>query len=89
MPHLLCEGASRHRRAHGARTPLARLLVARRLLERTGEFTAEAPTSATGHFEFFAGEGDRTLCTLAPKAEPVDMTVHAAVVSVADVAVAI
>ena len=28
-----------------------------RLLDRTGEFTAEVPTSATGHFRFFAGEG--------------------------------
>ncbi len=27
-----------------------------RLLDRTGEFTAEVPTSATGHFRFFAGE---------------------------------
>ncbi len=25
-----------------------------RLLDRTGEFTAEVPTSATGHFRFFA-----------------------------------
>ena len=29
-----------------------------RLLDRTGEFTAEVPTSATGHFRFFAGNGD-------------------------------
>ena len=43
-----------------------------RLLDRTGEFTAEVPTSATGHFRFFAGEGDWTLRTLAPQAEPVD-----------------
>ena len=28
-----------------------------RLLDRTGEFTAEVPTSATGHFRFFAGDG--------------------------------
>ena len=37
-----------------------------RLLDRTGEFTAEVPTSATGHFRFFAGDGDWTLRTLAP-----------------------
>ena len=43
-----------------------------RLLDRTGEFTAEVPTSATGHFRFFAGDGDWTLRTLAPQAEPVD-----------------
>jgi hypothetical protein len=60
-----------------------------RLLDRTGEFTAEVPTSATGHFRFFAGEGDWTLRTLAPQAEPVDRAVHAEVGSVAEVTVAI
>jgi hypothetical protein len=60
-----------------------------RLLDRTGEFTAEVPTSATGHFRFFAGEGDWTLRTLAPQAEPVDNAVHAQVGSVAEVTVAI
>lgn len=60
-----------------------------RLLDRTGEFTAEVPTSATGHFRFFAGEGDWTLRTLAPQAEPVDRVVHAEVGSVAEVTVAI
>ena len=60
-----------------------------RLLDRTGEFTAEVPTSATGHFRFFAGPGEWTLRTLAPKAEPVDRRVVAAVGSVAEVAVAI
>jgi hypothetical protein len=60
-----------------------------RLLDRTGEFTAEVPTSATGHFRFFAGEGDWTLRTLAPQAEPVDRAVHAEVGSVAEVTVSI
>ena len=60
-----------------------------RLLDRTGEFTAEVPTSATGHFRFFAGDGDWTLRTLAPQAEPVDNAVHAAVGSVAEVTVSI
>ncbi|GEP33634.1 hypothetical protein NSZ01_14020 [Nocardioides szechwanensis] len=60
-----------------------------RLLDRTGEFTAEVPTSATGHFRFFAGEGEWTLRTLAPKAEPVDNLVVAAIGSVAEVTVAI
>jgi len=60
-----------------------------RLLDRTGEFTAEVPTSATGHFRFFAGEGDWTLRTLAPQSEPVDSSVHAQVGSVAEVTVAI
>ncbi len=60
-----------------------------RLLDKTGEFTAEVPTSATGHFRFFAGDGEWTLRTLAPKADPVDTAVTAAVGSVAEVAVAI
>jgi hypothetical protein len=60
-----------------------------RLLDRSGEFTAEVPTSATGHFRFFAGDGEWTLRTLAPKAEPVDTRVTAAVGSVAEVSVAI
>jgi rhodanese-related sulfurtransferase len=37
-----------------------------RLLDSTGEFTAEVPTSATGHFRFFAAPGSWTLRTLAP-----------------------
>jgi uncharacterized GH25 family protein len=60
-----------------------------RLLDRSGEFTAEVPTSATGHFRFFAGDGEWTLRTLAPKAEPVDTRVTATVGSVAEVSVAI
>jgi hypothetical protein len=56
-----------------------------RLLDRTGEFTAEVPTSASGHFRFFAGEGDWTLRTLAPQADPIDTTVTAAKGSVAEV----
>jgi hypothetical protein len=58
-----------------------------RLLDRTGEFTAEVPTSATGHFRFFAGDGEWTLRTLAPKAQPVDTRVVAATGSVAEVQV--
>ena len=60
-----------------------------RLLDRTGEFTAEVPTSATGHFRFFAGDGEWTLRTLAPKAEPVDKKVFANVGSVAEVTIPI
>jgi hypothetical protein len=60
-----------------------------RLLDRTGEFTAEVPTSATGHFRFFAAPGEWTLRTLAPKAEPVDRKVVAQQGVVAEVAVAI
>ena len=60
-----------------------------RLLDRTGEFTAEVPTSATGHFRFFAADGEWTLRTLAPSTEPVDQKVQAAVGSVAEVTVSI
>jgi hypothetical protein len=60
-----------------------------RLLDRTGEFTAEVPTSATGHFRFFAAPGEWTLRTLAPKAQPVDKKVVAQKGVVAEVAVAI
>lgn len=67
--------------------PVANAYV--RLLDKSGEFTAEVPTSASGHFRFFAGEGDWTLRTLAPKAEPVDNRVSAAVGSIAEVTVAL
>jgi hypothetical protein len=60
-----------------------------RLLDRTGEFTAEVPTSATGHFRFFAAPGEWTLRTLAPKAEPVDRKVVAQQGVVAEVAVSL
>ena len=60
-----------------------------RLLDRTGEFTAEVPTSATGHFRFFAAPGEWTLRTLAPKADVVDKKVIAQQGTVAEVAVAI
>ena len=39
-----------------------------RLLDGTGEFTAEVVTSATGAFRFFAAPGEWTLRTLAPGA---------------------
>jgi hypothetical protein len=71
--------------ADGQSEPVGNAYV--RLLDRSGEFTAEVPTSASGHFRFFAGEGDWTLRTLAPKADPVDRAVRAAVGSVAEVTV--
>ena len=73
--------------ADGQSEPVSNAYV--RLLDRTGEFTAEVPTSATGHFRFCAGDGEWTLRTLAPKAEPVDTRVHAAVGSVAEVDVSV
>jgi len=60
-----------------------------RLLDRTGEFTAEVPTSATGQFRFFAAPGEWTLRTLAPKATPIDHAVQAERGSVADVTIAV
>jgi uncharacterized GH25 family protein len=58
-----------------------------RLLDRTGEFTAEVPTSASGHFRFFAADGEWTLRTLAPRSETVDRPVRAAVGSVSEVTI--
>jgi hypothetical protein len=60
-----------------------------RLLDRTGEFTAEVPTSATGHFRFFAAPGEWTLRTLAPRADVVDKKVVAQQGVVAEVPIAI
>jgi hypothetical protein len=48
-----------------------------RLLDRSGEFTAEVPTSATGQFRFFAAPGEWTLRVLAPQSESVDRKVVA------------
>ncbi|AYY14514.1 DUF1416 domain-containing protein [Actinobacteria bacterium YIM 96077] len=55
--------------------PLAGAYV--RLLDSSGEFTAEVPTSATGQFRFFAAPGTWTVRTLAPGAESVDRSVVA------------
>src|SRR5262245_44907455 len=60
-----------------------------RLLDRSGEFTAEVPTSATGQFRFFAAPGDWTLRTLAPRISPVDQTVTASKGDVAEVRISV
>ncbi len=60
-----------------------------RLLDSTGEFTAEVPTDDAGQFRFFAGDGSWTLRTLAPKADPTDQSVVAQVGYVAEVTVSI
>jgi hypothetical protein len=60
-----------------------------RLLDSGGEFTAEVPTSVTGHFRFFAAPGTWTVRVLAPGAEPVDRSVVANSGSVAELEVAI
>jgi hypothetical protein len=59
-----------------------------RLLDRSGEFTAEVPTSATGQFRFFAGPGEWTLRTLAPGATA-DRTVVAALGTIAELEIAL
>jgi Protein of unknown function (DUF1416) len=58
-----------------------------RLLDRSGEFTAEVPTSGTGEFRFFAGPGTWTLRTLAPRTAPVDAPVSAELGEVAEVSI--
>jgi hypothetical protein len=67
--------------------PVANAYV--RLLDRSGEFTAEVPTSATGQFRFFAAPGEWTLRTLAPSAEPVDRPVRASKGDVAEVTITV
>jgi hypothetical protein len=60
-----------------------------RLLDGSGEFTAEVPTSATGQFRFFAAPGTWTVRTLAPGATAVDRRVVAQTGSVADLEVSV
>lgn len=65
--------------------PVANAYV--RLLDRSGEFTAEVPTSATGGFRFFARPGQWGLRTLAPGSAVADRSVWATTGSVAEVVV--
>jgi hypothetical protein len=58
-----------------------------RLLDSTGEFTAEVVTSATGAFRFFAAPGSWTLRTLAPSASPLDVPVTAVLGEVVETSV--
>ncbi len=60
-----------------------------RLLDGTGEFAAEVPTSATGQFRFFAAPGDWTLRTLAPGVASVDQQVTASRGDVAEVRITV
>jgi len=59
-----------------------------RLLDSTGEFTAEVVTSATGDFRFFAAPGDWTLSVL-HKDGKVRRDVHAAAPGLVQVALAL
>jgi hypothetical protein len=58
-----------------------------RLLDSSGEFTAEVPTSATGEFRFFARSGEWTLRVLAPGGVTQDRAVVAETGSIAEVEV--
>ena len=55
-----------------------------RLLDGSGEFTAEVPTSATGNYRFFAAPGTWTLRALAPGGTA-DRTVVASLGNIAEV----
>jgi len=59
-----------------------------RLLDATGEFTAEVVTSPAGQFRFFAAPGTWTLRALVPGGT-VDQTVTAELGAIAEVALAV
>jgi Protein of unknown function (DUF1416) len=48
-----------------------------RLLDASGEFTAEVPTDGAGSFRFFARPGEWTLRTLVPRSPAVELGVSA------------
>src|SRR3954454_17810431 len=60
-----------------------------RLLDQTRAFTAEVPPSATGHFRFFAADGEWTLRTLAARVATVALPVRAALGILGEVPIAI
>lgn len=68
-----------------AGAPLAGAYV--RLLDTTGEFTAEVQTSATGAFRFFAAPGDWTLRTLTGGGGSTDTSATAVLGEVVELAV--
>jgi len=56
-----------------------------RLLDPSGEFTAEVRTGDAGDFRFFAGPGEWTVRVLAPRSAPAQSTVSAAIGAVTEV----
>ncbi|GAA2706900.1 MULTISPECIES: DUF1416 domain-containing protein [Streptomyces] len=60
-----------------------------RLLDATGEFTAEVPTSATGQFRFYAAEGTWTVRALVPGATAERTVVVKEKGALAEVAIAV
>ena len=59
-----------------------------RLLDATGEFTAEVPTNSEGQFRFFAAPGSWTLVVQAPGAR-VEQQVTAAQGTLADLVISL
>jgi hypothetical protein len=55
-----------------------------RLLDSSGEFTAEVPTGESGEFRFFAAPGEWTVRVLAPQLDPLESPVSAARGAVAE-----
>jgi hypothetical protein len=64
-------------------TPVSPAYV--RLLDRSGEFTAEVPVSPAGEFRFFAGPGEWTVRALVPGSPSTDKHVEARIGIVAEV----
>jgi hypothetical protein len=60
-----------------------------RLLDSSGEFTAEVVTSATGAFRFFARPGSWTLRALGPGDATADATVEASQGNVTETSIAL
>src|SRR5438270_13296229 len=60
-----------------------------RLLDSTGEFTAEVVTSATGAFRFFARPGSWTVRALGPGNAVAETNVEASQGTVTDAAIAL
>lgn len=60
-----------------------------RLLDATGEFTAEVPTGDGGEFRFFAAPGEWTVRALAAGVHPVDRSVVASRGAVSTVEVSV
>ena len=60
-----------------------------RLLDRSGEFTAEVPTSEAGTFRFFAAPGEWTLRVLAPGGIRAERSVSADIGQVTKIEIAV
>ncbi|GAA4999098.1 DUF1416 domain-containing protein [Actinopolymorpha pittospori] len=68
-------------------TPVAGAYV--RLLDGSGEFTAEVPTGEDGVFRFFAAPGTWTVRALAPRSATAEGSVEAELGKIAEVELAL